>query len=308
MMQMKNIYRIALVIIACYPLGLSAQLDPLYNQYFFNQAMINPAYTGVNDIFNATAISRTQWLGIDGAPTTNTLNVTTSAFKNKMGLGANLIYDTYGINNNTEFSLAYSYKISAANGDVFSMGLQAGIVNYKYNYNKLTLQYVDDVALSNPQQNVTKENFGVGFWYMSKEYYIGLSVPRILDIRVTDGGKESTRYRRHYYLSAGYVFDQLFALKFKPSLMLMYIDKDNYALDLNASVLLNEIIWVGASFRNFGTVGLNTQLKVKENLKLGYAFEMPLNNTALIGFGTHSLMVSLDFALFGRQGLGRRFF
>ena len=22
------------------------------NQYFFNQAMINPAYTGVNDIFN----------------------------------------------------------------------------------------------------------------------------------------------------------------------------------------------------------------------------------------------------------------
>lgn len=90
--------------------------------------------------------------------------------------------------------------------------------------------------------------------------------------------------------------------------MLMYIDKDNYALDLNASVLLNEIIWLGASLRNFGTAGLNTQMKVGENVKLGYAFELPLNNTALIGFGTHSLMVSLDFALFGRQGLGRRFF
>jgi len=307
-MQMKKIYRIFLVIIACFPLGLSAQLDPLYNQYFFNQAMINPAYTGVNDIFNATAISRTQWLGIDGAPTTNTLNVTSSAFKNKVGLGANLIYDTYGINNNTEFNLAYSYKISTPLGHVFSMGLQAGIVNYNYNYDRLTLQYVDDVALTNPQQNVTKENFGVGFWYMSKDYYIGLSVPRMFDIKVNDGGIESTRYRRHYYLSAGYVFDQLFSIKFKPSMMLMYIDKDNYALDLNASVLLNEIIWLGASLRNFGTAGLNTQMKVGENLKLGYAFELPLTNTALIGFGTHSLMVSLDFALFGRQGLGRRFF
>jgi type IX secretion system PorP/SprF family membrane protein len=308
MIQMKKNYRIFLVIIACFPLGLSAQLDPLYNQYFFNQAMINPAYTGVNDIFNATAISRTQWLGIDGAPTTNTLNVTSSAFKNKVGLGANLIYDTYGINNNTEFNLAYSFKISTPLGHVFSMGLQAGLVNYNYNYDRLTLQYVDDVALSNPQQNVTKENFGVGFWYMSKDYYIGLSVPRMFDIKVNDGGIESTRYRRHYYLSAGYVFDQLFSIKFKPSMMLMYIDKDNYALDLNASVLLNEIIWLGASLRNFGTVGLNTQMKVGENLKLGYAFELPLTNTALIGFGTHSLMVSLDFALFGRQGLGRRFF
>ncbi|WMN11889.1 type IX secretion system membrane protein PorP/SprF [Marivirga salinae] len=305
---MKKIYKIVLFFVALAPLGLKAQLDPLYNQYFFNQAMINPAYTGVNDIFNATAISRTQWLGIDGAPTTNTLNVTSSAFKNKVGLGANIIYDTYGINNNTEFNLAYSYKIATSLGHVFSMGLQAGIVNYNYNYDRLTLQYVDDVALLNPEQNVTKENFGVGFWYMSKDYYIGLSVPRMFDIKVNDGGTESTRYRRHYYLSAGYVFDQLFSIKFKPSMMLMYIDQDNYALDLNASVLLNEIIWLGTSLRNFGTVGLNTQMKVGETLKLGYAFEMPLNNTALIGFGTHSLMVSLDFALFDRQGLGRRFF
>ncbi|SMG53197.1 type IX secretion system membrane protein, PorP/SprF family, partial [Marivirga sericea] len=153
-----------------------------------------------------------------------------------------------------------------------------------------------------------EENIGVGFWYMSKDYYVGLSVPRMLDTKVNDGGMESTRYRRHYYLSAGYIFDQLFSLKFKPSILLMYMDKDNYALDLNASFLLNETIWLGASFRNFGTIGLNTQMKVGETLKLGYAFELPINNTALTGFGTHSLMVSLDIELFGKHGLGRRFF
>ncbi|MFT6965802.1 MAG: hypothetical protein ACJAT1_001010, partial [Marivirga sp.] len=37
-------------------------------------------------------------------------------------------------------------------------------------------------------------------------------------------------------------------------------------------------------------------------------FELPLNNTALIGFGTHSLMLSIDLALFNRQALGRRMF
>ncbi|WKV12687.1 PorP/SprF family type IX secretion system membrane protein [Marivirga harenae] len=290
------------------PFCLNAQQDPLYNQYFFNQAMINPAYTGLNNVFNTTAISRLQWAGIDGAPTTNTLNVSSSAFKNKVGLGASLIYDSYGINSNTEFNIAYSYKIATPTGDVFSMGLQAGLVNINYDYNRLTLQYVDDVILNNAQASVTEENFGVGFWYMSKDYYVGLSVPRMLDININDGGMESTRYRRHYYLSAGYVFDQLFALKFKPSILLMYMDKDNYAFDVNASFLLNEAIWLGASFRNFGTVGLNTQMKVGETLKLGYAFELPVNNTALTGFGTHSLMVSLDLELLGRHGLGRRFF
>ena len=35
-----------------------AQLDPLYNHYLFNQSMINPAYTGINNTLNATAISR----------------------------------------------------------------------------------------------------------------------------------------------------------------------------------------------------------------------------------------------------------
>lgn len=307
-MIMKHLFKILLLLLCSSPLYLSAQLDPLYNQYFFNQAIINPAYTGVHDVFNATAISRTQWAGVEGAPTTNTLNVSSSAFKNKVGLGANLIYDTYGINANTEFSLAYSYKISTSTGNIFSMGLQAGLVNYNYNYSRLNLQYVDDISLLNPQLNAIKENFGVGFWYMSKNYYVGLSVPRLLDIRIDDGSTENTRYRRHYYLSAGYVFDQLFSLKFKPSILLMYVDNENYALDLNASFLLNETLWVGASLRNFGTIGLNTQMKVGETLKFGYAFELPVNNTALIGFGTHSLMASLDLALFKRQGLGRRFF
>jgi type IX secretion system PorP/SprF family membrane protein len=305
---MKHLSKILFLLLLCFPLFLSAQQDPLYNQYFFNQAMINPAYTGIHNVFNATAISRTQWAGVEGAPLTNTLNVSTSAFKNKVGFGSTLIYDTYGINNNTEFNLSASYKIDLSINRVFSFGLQGGVINYNYNFNNLNLQYLDDQILINATEQVTKPNFGIGAWLMADNYYIGLSVPRVFDITLNDGSSESVRYRRHFYLSAGYVFDQLFSLKFKPSILLMYVDENNYALDLNASVLLNEIIWVGASFRNFSAVGLNTQIKLKENLKFGYGFELPLNNTALIGFGTHSLMLSIDLALFNRQALGRRMF
>ncbi|WKK83193.2 PorP/SprF family type IX secretion system membrane protein [Marivirga arenosa] len=299
---------IKLILLVLIPFCLQAQNDPLYNQYFFNQAIINPAYTGVNNVLNATALSRTQWAGVEGAPITNTLNVTNSFLKNKIGVGANLIFDRFGINNNTEFSLMYSYKIITPLGNVFSMGLQAGLVNYNYDYNRLNLQYLDDTILNDAQPSVTKENFGFGFWYMSKNYYIGLSVPRLLDVRVNDGGSQSTRYRRHYYLSGGYVFDQLFSFKFKPSILVMYVDNENYAVDINTSFLLNEAIWLGASIRNFSALGLNTQLKIDESIKFGYAFELPINNTALTGLGTHSLMISLDLALFERHALGRRYF
>ncbi len=285
-----------------------SQLDPLYNQYFFNQAIINPAYTGVNEVFNATAISRTQWAGIDGAPLTNTLNVSTSAVNNKVGIGSTLIFDSYGINSNTEFSVAGSYKIDLARNSLFSFGLQAGIINYNYNFNKLNLEYLDDPSLLGAADNVTKPNFGIGAWYMSPTYYVGVSVPRVFDVRVADGSQESVRYRRHFYVAAGYVFDQLFAVKFKPSVLLMVVDKNNIAFDLNASFLLNEVLWVGASMRNFTAVGLNAQLKVRENFKFGYGFEVPLYNSALIGYGTHSLMASFDLEIFDRHALGRRMF
>ena len=77
---------------------------------------------------------------------------------------------------------------------------------------------------------------------------------------------------------------------------------------MNFSLLLHETLWVGASLRNLNAAGINAQLKVKENFKFGYAFEIPLNNTALIGFGSHSLMVSVDLEIFQKHGTGVRYF
>ena len=78
------------------------QQDPLYSQYQFNQSIINPAYTGINDALNATAIARRQWTGIEGAPVTNTLSLSSSLLHNKLGAGILLLSDKYGVNKNTE--------------------------------------------------------------------------------------------------------------------------------------------------------------------------------------------------------------
>jgi type IX secretion system PorP/SprF family membrane protein len=300
-------YILTAVILTLCICKVNAQLDPLYNQYLFNQSMINPAYTGINDVFNATAISRAQWAGLEGAPITNTLNISSSFMSNKMGAGLLLVSDQYGINTNTEMQLMYSYRIEMNNSRVLSFGLQGGYINYSYDFEKLNLEQVDQ-ALIIADQNVSKTNFGTGVYFKTDNYFVGISVPRILNAAVNDGDVKSTRYRRHYYVSAGYIFDQLMSVKFKPSLLLKVVDGQPASVDLNASFLLKEVLWVGATVRNFNAVGINCQFEVSDMLRLGYAFEQPINALSNNAYGTHELMLSVDLEIFDHHARGRRYF
>lgn len=284
------------------------QQDPLYSQYLFNQNMINPAYTGVNDVFNATAITRHQWIGIEGAPVTNTLNVSSSLLNNKLGAGLILVSDKYGVNRNTEVQAQFAYRIDLLNGKSISFGMQTGYINYKYDYSNLLTEQ-DDQALILADDNISNVNFGAGVYYRTNQYYLGISVPRMLNAESEDvNGTNSTIYRRHFYISAGYIFDQLIALKFKPSILLKVVEGQPISIDLNASVLLMETLWVGATFRNLNAFGVNGQFEVNDQIRLGYSFELPLNAISNNAFGSHELMVSFDMEIFGNHAMGRRYF
>jgi len=296
-----------LLFFAISSMQVKAQLDPLYNQYLFNQSMINPAYTGINNVLNATAIARGQWIGIEGAPVTNTLNVSSSFLKNKVGAGLLIVSDKYGASNNIEIQAMYSYRIEMLNGKSLSFGLQTGYINYKYDLNKLNQEQVDQ-ALVSTNDNVSKTNFGTGIYYRADNYYLGVSIPRMLNADVEDGDANSTRYQRHFYISGGYLFDQLIAVKFKPSVLLKVVDGQPASVDINASFLLKETLWVGTTIRNFNAVGLNGQFEVSDQLRLGYSFELPLNSISANAFGTHELMVSFDLEVFSGHAIGRRYF
>lgn len=284
-----------------------AQQDPLYSQNQFNQSMINPAYTGVNNVFNATAIARRQWVGLEGSPKTDILNVSTSLLNNKLGLGLIALDDRYGVNNNTEIQLLYAYRIDLLNGKSFSFGLQTGYFNYSYDYEHLTLEQSDQ-ALTSADGNVSKFNIGAGVYYRTNQLYVGVSVPKMINTQVSENGATNTLQRRHFYISSGYVFDQLISIKIKPSVLLKIIEGQPISVDLNASVLLLETLWVGASVRNFNALGINSQFEINDQVRLGYSFEFPLNKLSTNVYGTHELMVSLDLALLNNHALGRRYF
>jgi type IX secretion system PorP/SprF family membrane protein len=286
-----------------------SQIDPLYNQYLFNQSMINPAYTGFNNVFSATAISRGQWIGLDGAPFTNTLNVSTSLVGNKVGVGLLLIKDQFGVNNNTEFHMMYSYKLELTTSMTMSFGIQIGQMSYNHDFTTLN----QDQGLLDPdivnQADFKKTNFGSGIFLSDDNYYFGVSIPRMLDIDViNNNGDNVTRYNKHTYLSGGYFFNDFSTVGFKPSFLLKFVEGKLSSIDLNAHVLINEAIWVGATTRNFESFGVNGQLFIGDQLRLGYAFELPLNSLGKTAFSTHELMVSYDLELLNVHNISKRYF
>lgn len=285
-----------------------AQQDPLYNLYSFNQFMINPAYAGIYNNFNANLITRKQWAGIEGSPLTNMLSLHSSV-SDDFGAGLLLVNDRLGINNNMEGQLAFSYKLFSGE-KTLAFGVQGGFINYKYDYTKLNLAFVDDEGLDMNNENFTKANFGAGVWYMTDDYYVGFSVPRILDAKVDDGVTTSTRYEPHYYLSGGFVIrsSSVAGYLIKPSFLIRYTSNNQFSADISASVLLANVVWAGLTLRNLNGLAINTQIQASRHFRFGYSFEFPTNQLAQNNFGTHELSLILELNLFKNQYDIERYF
>ena len=74
MIQKKSLFTSLLLIVMFWGTS-NAQQDAQYTQYMFNTMSVNPAYAGSRGQLSAALLYRKQWLGLDGAPTTQTFNL-----------------------------------------------------------------------------------------------------------------------------------------------------------------------------------------------------------------------------------------
>lgn len=302
--MMKKIVLLILLVFCVHI--ISAQIDPLYNQYLFNQQMINPAYVGIYNRFSAALITRAQWVGIDGAPITNTLTVQSALANGRIGIGTLLINDQLGVNNNTEFTLGGSYNIKIGTEGTLGMGLQAGLINNRYDESKLSVDFIDDPLINNGLNNSIAPNFGAGIMYMSPTVFIGASIPRILTVEAEDGINNSPRYLRNYYLSGGFIVETSGFMLYRVNGVLRYIENEGLSYELVVANYIDDIIWAGLSLRDLRDFGIFTSYEIGENIRIGYSLEFPINSLIQSNYGTHEISVAFDSSLI--RGLRKRRF
>lgn len=271
---------------------IQAQQRPVYSQYMFNGLVLNPAYAGSQKQLSATGIYRKQWVNIDGAP--STVNATVhSGFENKhIGMGLMVTNDVIGIHNDLGIYVSYAYQIEMEKG-ILAMGIQGGFNNLNTDFDKLNLKHGRDPILFGKVSNFNP-NFGTGLYYSTERFYAGLSVPFLLNNRLSyktdliNNAKEA----RYYFFSAGKVFDVNQSIKLKPSTLIRIQEGAPIGFDVNINVILEDIISLGTSYRSNDAFILLFHIIANENFTFGYAYDWVLSSLNPHTKGSHEIMVN----------------
>jgi type IX secretion system PorP/SprF family membrane protein len=286
--------------------NVQAQLDPLYNQYLMNQAMVNPAYIGVHNMGHISAITRGQWIGVEGGPYTHTLSAYSSV-SDHSSVGLLFVNDNFGINTNTDILFSYAYKLDLGGASSLSFGLQGGPSIYTQDFNKLTLEVNDDPAIGSGINRSTQTNFGAGLMYSNDFFYLGVASPRMTNSIIEQDGILISEYKPSYNLTSGILLSPTDAIKLKPSGLVRYQD-EKIAVDLSGQMLINEKVWLGVTSRNFSSGGISFIYNHLYIYNFGYSFEFPFGAIGRGNYGIHELMFSVDLRLSDKHKLNDRFF
>ena len=76
--------------LACCVLSMYGQQDRQNTQFFYYKQGYNPGYVGSNEATCITCLHRSQWMGLDGAPTFTTVSANVPLFNQRVGAGINV--------------------------------------------------------------------------------------------------------------------------------------------------------------------------------------------------------------------------
>lgn len=284
-----------------FALCASAQQDPQYSLYQFNQMVINPAYAGARDGLSVVADNRQQWVGFSGAPKTTCLSIHGPILRKNLGLGLTVVNDIMGPRNVTSIYGNVAYLLKLTKDTRLSFGLNAGYNRYQFNFDKIDWK-VDEVSnqLFSNQVKGTLDING-GLFLKGKNYFFGVSAthlnsPSVYTYDASTPGQTnniSYRLRTHLFVSAGYAWQLNEDVMFAPSTLVKFVD-GTVNVDINANFLLHKVFWVGGFYRTGFGPGMLLQYYVSNKFRVGLAYDTGLKAARRLG-SSFEAMIGYDF-------------
>ena len=275
-----------------------AQQDAQYTQYMYNTININPAYAGSRGVMSVFGLHRTQWVGLDGAPTTNTFSFNTPISNSNLGVGFSLVNDRIGPTSDNTISADISYTIPMNEVYKLSFGVKASGNIFNLDTDKLDPAQANDPNLQN-FNNEFSPNFGAGVYLHSDKLYLGLSVPNFLqDSKYNDNEVAVFQERMNFYFIGGYVFDVSPSIKFKPAVLTKMVAGSPLQVDASANFLFFDKFMLGGAYRWDAAVSALAGFQVTDGLFIGYSYDMETTQLRRYNSGSHE--VFLRFELFNK--------
>ena len=317
---MKNIFT-ALLLTAVAFSAAKAQQQPHNTQFMYYKLGYNPAYAGSQASPCISCIYRQQWLGLDGAPSTQILSFNMPLSNHRVGVGGNLYRHTIGITNIYNLDGVYAYRARMGKG-MLGIGIQASIRSMEHDFQKTTATEPKDNDSSIPTGQVDKFlfNFGTGIYYHSENLYLGLSVPRMLENNIDFSSSDVfvSREVQHVYLMGGFVVPLGESLKLQPQALFKYVAKAPVDLDGNVNLIIQDRYIVGATYRLGGdkisgageSVDVLLAAQLTSHLIFGVSYDITLSD--IKDYSSGSIEASLHYCIGkatpGKEYVNPRFF
>lgn len=272
-----------------------AQQHPIFTQYMFNGLVLNPAYAGSHESMTLTASVRSQWSGLKRAPQTQVFSAHSPLKFTRSAVGGVFTHDRAGVISQSMAYGTYAYHIPVSKNSKVSVGGQAGATFYKGNFSELnivTQNNTGDVAFAGNESRILP-NLGIGVYYYSKKTYVGLSLPTLINNKWNnyDQLARSTQ-QRHYFLTAGHIFDVNPELKLKPNVLLRWAENGPFQFDLNANLFIKSTVGVGLSYRMGDSMDVLFEWLANDQLAIGYSYGYPTTELASVQWGTHEFVLN----------------
>ncbi len=295
------------VLLTFYTEGVFAQQEGNMTLFMYNPWAVNPAAAGYRDVPTILLYHRSQWVGFKGAPTYQSINVNTPAFKSRrLGISMGLNNRRVGFFETQYGTLALSYSLVKTGNFAIKMGLQGSLRRFVSHFNQ-----ADDILVIREDRSIPPrlsikyfENIGFGTMITYRDSYLGFSVPYYLPtvIGINAYSPVTAVESAHYYLMGGLSFQVADGITMKPQMMFKYVKNAPWNLESNLNMMFKEKVTLGVSYRagktNIAGIGesasMTMLLQLNERLVLGGAYDWILSPIGQYSYGSFEMVMRYD--------------
>ncbi len=303
-----------------------AQQRPQYTQYIFNNYILNPAISGIENYIDVKAGYRNQWQGLTDAPVTSYFSIhaplgkkftygTATSFpeqgNNPMnrsyvqtykasephhGIGFHIVSDKTGPISRTDANVTYAYHLGITERLNLAVGVAAGISRINLDVSKITLEDQFDPAISGGQNSRTQPDLGAGVWLYGPRYFAGISAQQLLGRPLTftdDSSYDQGKLVPHMFFTAGYKFYLGEDIAVIPSTMVKYVSPAPTSIDLNVKFAFRDRLWLGGSYRKDDSFAALAGFNVGSFLNLSYSYDFTTSELRSVSNGTHEIVLGI---------------
>ncbi len=304
-----------------------SQQKPQYTQYIFNQYLLNPALSGIENYIDFKGGYRKQWSGITDAPQTSFVSAHWALGDNQLwsnaltafpeqtgnpmdrnymqnymsspshhGMGVTAVLDKTGPVKRLDANVTYAYHLQLSNSFNLSAGVAAGISSISLDVNALTFDTPYDPALNRALINQVKPDLSIGLWLYGARMFAGVSVQQILPQKLSFTGENSYNLGKevpHYFATAGYKFFVDEEISAIPSVMVKYVSPAPVSVDLNMKLAFKDKVWLGGSYRKDDSFSAMAGFNIGKMVNLTYSYDFSTSALNQVSNGSHEIVLGL---------------